>query len=116
MQIGNVSAIATSGMRLQSQRVAQSAQNVANVETNGYQARQIEAQSQPGGGVVGKSVPTYSPHGFTANDNGTTTETSNTDLADERVTQLSSLRSYQANIDVLHTADAMLGDLINQKA
>jgi flagellar basal-body rod protein FlgC len=116
MQIGNVSAIATSALRLQSQRITQSAQNVANLDTNGYEARQIEAKAQPGGGVVGQSVPTYSPHSFQVNDDGSTSESSNTDIEEETVTQLSSLRSYQANIAVLHTADDMLGALLNRRA
>jgi flagellar hook protein FlgE len=47
---------------------------------------------------------------------GSTTQASNTDLADERVTQLCRLRSFQANIATLRSSDEMLGELVNLKA
>ena len=37
------------------------------------------------------------------------------DMATEQVTQLSSLRAFQANVAVLRTADDMLGSLISQR-
>jgi flagellar hook protein FlgE len=47
---------------------------------------------------------------------GSTTQASNTDFADERVTQLCCLRSFQANIATLRSSDEMLGELVNVKA
>jgi flagellar hook protein FlgE len=116
VQIGSVTSIATSGLRLQDKRLDQSANNVANLETDGFEAQRVTAESQAGGGVVARTSPTYSPHATLLKDDGSITLASNTDLADERVTQLSSLRSFQANVATLRTSDEMLGELVNLKA
>lgn len=116
MRIGNLTALASSGLRLETQRLAQSAANTANVETPGYEARRIVAASQIGGGVRGHSEPTYAPHAARVEEDGSVTELSNTDLVEERVTQLSSARSFQANVAVLRTADTLLGELIDRRA
>ena len=116
MRIENLAAIASSGMRLESQRLAQSAANTANVETPGYTARRIVAASRAGGGVSGTSVPTYGPRGLRVEGGGGVSEGSNTDLVEERVTQLSSVRAFQANVAVLRTADEVLGELVDLRA
>jgi len=116
MRIENLAAIASSGMRLESQRLAQSAANTANVNTPGYEARRIVAASRRGGGVSGKSVPTYGARGQRAQADAGASPLSNTDVAEERVTQLSSARAFQANVAVLRTADEVLGELIDRRA
>ena len=119
MRIQNVSAIASSGLRLESQRLAQSAANTANVDTPGYEARRVVGVSLEGGGVRGVSVPTYGRHAMRLEGEETSraqTQRSGTDLVEEQVTQLSSVRAFQANVTVLSTADAMLGELVNRKA
>jgi flagellar basal-body rod protein FlgC len=116
MRIENLAAIASSGMRLESQRLAQSAANTANVETPGYEARRIVAASRSGGGVIGTSVPTYGPRGVRMEADGGVTQLSNTDPIDETVTQLSSVRAFQANVAVLRTADEMIGELLDRRA
>lgn len=116
MRIGNITAIASSGMRLETQRLAQSAANTANVETPDYSARRVVGVSQEGGGVRGVSVETYSPRGVRVEQDGSTTQLSNTDIVEEQVTQLSSLRAFQANVAVLRTADEMVSELVRLKA
>ena len=116
MQIGRVSAIAISGLRTETQTLNQSAHNVANAETDGFEAERVVARERAGGGVEAEYAPTYGPHGTTQRDDGSLAVSSNTDLAEERVTQLSSLRAFQANIAVLRTSDEMLGELVRQKA
>jgi flagellar basal body rod protein FlgG len=116
MRIQNLAAIASSGMRLETQRLAQSAANTANVSTPGYEAQRVVGVTRAGGSVSGVSVPTYSPHATIVDDSGAVTEQSNTDLVEETVTQMSSLRAFQANVSVLRTADSMLGELIDRKA
>jgi flagellar basal body rod protein FlgG len=103
-------------MRLESQRLAQSAANTANVETPDYAARRVVGVSQEGGGVRGVSVSTYGPHAVRVEEGGGTTQLSNTDLVEETVTQISSLRAFQANVSVMRTADEMLGELVNRLA
>src|ERR1700712_5162642 len=104
MRIENLAAIASSGMRLESQRLAQSAANTANVETPGYTAQRIVAASRAGGGVRGTSVPTYGTRGVRVDADGSVSSGSNTDLIEETATQLSSVRAFQANVAVLRTA------------
>jgi flagellar hook protein FlgE len=113
MQLGSLSSIASSGLRVETRRLEQSAQNVANVNTDGYEAHRVESHSRSQGGVT---AAVYSRHGLPAQAAGDAPSASTTDLAEERVTQLSSLRSFQANIAVLRTADAMLGELVDRKA
>jgi flagellar basal-body rod protein FlgC len=116
MRIGNLAAIAASGMRLETQRLEQSAANTANVETPGYEARRIVSMTLPSGGVTGVSAATYGPHGKRLEDDGSLSVQSNTDIASERVTQLSSLRAFQANVAVLRTSDELTRDLLHRIA
>jgi flagellar hook protein FlgE len=114
MQLGSLGSIASSGLRVETRRLEQSAQNVANVNTDGYEAHRVESHSRAQGGV---DAAVYSRHGLPAPArDGAAPVQSTTDLAEEQVTQLSSLRSFQANLAVLRTADAMLGELVDRKA
>ena len=116
MQIGKVSAIATSAMRTETQALNQSAHNVANAQTEGFDAERVVRRERAAGGVDADYAPTYGPHGMLQRDDGSLAVESNTDLADERVAQLGSLRAFQANIAVLRTSDEMLSELVKQKA
>jgi flagellar basal-body rod protein FlgC len=116
MQIGRVSAIATSALRCETQSLNQSAHNVANALTDGFEAQRVVPREAPGGGVQAGLAPTYGPAGTVTRDDGSVATNSNTDLGQERVTQLASLRAYQANIAVLRTSDEMLSELVRQKA
>ena len=108
--------IASSGMRVETQRLAQSAANTANVQTPDYEAQRVDSVSLDGGGVRGVSVATYGPHAVRVEEGGGTTRLSNTDLVEETVTQLSSLRAFQANVSVLRASDEMLGELVRRRA
>jgi flagellar hook protein FlgE len=116
VQIGSVTSIALSGLRVQSQRLEQSAENVANVNTDEFEGQRVMPEAAAGGGVVARSAPTYSPRGYQVSDDASSKLASNTDLADETVTQLSSLRAFQADVAVLRTSDQMLGELVKLKA
>ena len=107
-----IGSIASSGLRAESRRLEQSAHNVANVNTDGYEAARVESRSEAHGGV---STAVYTRQGLPA-PAATTPGSSTTDLAEETVTQMSSQRAFQANIAVLRTADAMLGELVDRKA
>ncbi|HEY2736337.1 MAG TPA: flagellar basal body rod C-terminal domain-containing protein [Polyangiales bacterium] len=116
VQLNNVASIAASGMRFQTQRLAQSAANVANINTDGYEAETVSGVAAAGGGVTAESYPTYAPHTLQMQDDGSTRSASNTDLASETVTQMTSLRGFQANLAVLRTSDEMLGSLLDRLA
>jgi flagellar hook protein FlgE len=114
MQIGRVASIAISGLRAETARLATSAQNVANINTDGYQPERVVSHERAGGGVSTQVVPTYDASGRASAlaEPGP----SQTDLAEERVAQLNSVHAYQAQLAVLRTADEMLGELVRQKA
>ena len=112
MQLGSVVSIANSGLRAETRRLEQSAQNVANINTDGYAAQRVESRSEAHGGV---STAVYTRQGLPAQAGGAAPE-STTDLAEETVSQISSQHAFTANLAVLRTADAMLGELVDRKA
>ena len=116
MQIGRVAAIATSALRTESKALEQSAHNVANAQTEDFEAQRVVRRERAYGGVDADYAPTYGPHATLQRDDGSQLTASNTDLAEERVAQLGSLRAFQANIAALRTSDAMLSELVKQKA
>jgi flagellar basal body rod protein FlgG len=111
MQIGKALAVAANALQHETQRFSRSAHNVANVNTAGFDATQSHRSTSA------DSPANYGRDGaqLQASD-AAETPFSNTDLAEERVTQLSSLRALQANIAMLRTADQMLGELVSRKA
>jgi flagellar hook protein FlgE len=123
MQIGHAAASALGGMRAASQLLEQSAQNVANADSPGYTADGGDTVSL-GGTQAASSAANYAAFGAASSADsiglqgasGAAGTQSDTDLATEAVSQLSSLRAFQANVAVFRTADAMTGELLNQKA
>ncbi len=95
-----------SAMALQAQRLQVSANNVANLNTEGFEASQVVASEAAGGGVSGTIVPTGAPAPLLSRD-GVVVAMSNSDLIGETVNRVSALRSYQANAAVYQTAQEM---------
>ncbi len=99
--------ISHSALRVETQRVATTANNIANMNTHGFRAGRVVSVEQPTGGVSAmvedSGAPT--PIGFQG---GEIVELSNTDLATEVVTQKMAVASYKANLAVIRTADQML--------
>ena len=91
------STIARSGMALEEARLAASANNVANLNTVGYSAREVTAQSTADGGVSARTRATGQP----------------TDLLQETITQMELVVAYTANLAVIRTSDQMSGTLLN---
>ena len=92
--------IARSGMALEEARLAASANNVANLTTDGYSSAQVVAQARADGGVEATVRPTGQP----------------TDLLQEVVTQMEVVIAYTANLAVIRTSDGMIGTVINTMA
>lgn len=76
-----------------------SAQNVANVNTEKYNATQTTITNQ-GNAVVAQSSKS----------------TNGTDLATEFTDQIALDKSFEANADTIKTQDEMLGSLLDMKA
>jgi flagellar hook protein FlgE len=96
---------ALSGLRAAGQVLRNSAHQVANVNTSGFeagstslsdQAPGVQANEEPGGRTAAKSV-----------------QPSSTSLAQEAVTQVGAQAMYNANLASIKTEDEVLGTLID---
>lgn len=104
------------------------ANNIANVDTNGFKPQQANFQAQPNGGVnalvsggptVAQSLtaPAAALQGGTGS--APTTDTpapSGTDLTKETVNSLEYKYGFDMSAQVVKTTDQMLGTLINIQA
>ncbi|WP_269494418.1 flagellar basal body rod protein FlgC [Castellaniella sp. S9] len=119
--------IAGSALTAQSQRMNVSASNIANANSavgpdgQPYKARQVVFQMTPQGpseavggvkvtGVVESAAPPrlqYDPGNPLANADGYVT-LPNVDVVAETVNMISASRSYQANVEVINTAKALM--------
>jgi flagellar basal body rod protein FlgC len=113
--MNSVSSVATSMMSLASERLARSAQNVANVNTDGYQAEQVVAHDLPNGGVAGTTSPTRAASPTFERSQGEVLG-SNTDLISETVEQLGASQQFKAAVSLLQTDQDMMKSLLDIKA
>jgi len=114
MQLGSVMAIASGGMRVQTDRLAVSAQNVAQASTPVDATDRVSLGSS---GSEPAAVSGYDARGAVAGGGpDPAAPGANMDLAAEQVAQMASLQAFQANVAVLRSADDMLGSLVAQRA
>jgi len=107
MRIGSILSIASSGLKAASKRFALSAQNLANMNSDGYKAsRTIDVATEDGG--VESHVERVQNPGPAILRKGELVEGSNTDIVQDTVNQMQALQSYRANISVVKTASEML--------
>lgn len=93
--------IAQSGLQVSQARLGASAHNIANMQTDGFKRETVSAQAAPQGGVV-VSISQAAQAGA--------------DLTQDVVEQMSAKNAFMANVQVLKTADKMLGSLLDVKA
>jgi flagellar hook protein FlgE len=99
----SLSGIATAG-----QGLAVAANNVANLNTAGFQAKRLNQESLAQGGVRAT--------GLSSDTTPTTPGGSNVDLAAEAITTKTDGASYKANLAVLKVQDELMGTLLDMKA
>ena len=117
MRIGDM---AVSAMNAFSVDMMARANNIANMNTDGFKAQNVTLTTGPQGqGVmVGSIYPDVSPgplvpgHDPTVNGMGYT-EGSNTDIAREFTHMISDQHAYAANAVVVRTYDTVAGTLVN---
>jgi flagellar basal-body rod protein FlgC len=97
-----------SGAQTSAQGVALAANNIANLNTPGYQAKSLDQQALPQGGVVGDAVE----QSQAALNPGA----SNVDLATEAVNTDTQGAGYQADLKALQVQNNMLGTALDLKA
>lgn len=110
---------ALSGLGAYAKQVEVSANNVANVNTDGFKKSHTELISvETGGGVLpvvrkddsaGPTVLRDSSYGPTQS------ELSNVDLAEEAINRIVAQRGFEANLHAIKTADDMLGRILDIK-
>ena len=92
------------------------ADNIANVNTDGFKKnRAILKEDQNGGVRVEISRENRSGFRYSGveNDRGVEKEASNVDLAEELPDLMMTKRAYQANLKTIETQDEMLGSLLD---
>lgn len=92
---------AASGMRLASAKVAASANNTANMLTEGFARGQADGVAAPEGGVE-VSLSSLPPE-------------AGPDPVGEIIEQKSAAVLYRANLKVLKTTDEMLGEILDTR-
>src|ERR1700692_3741364 len=106
----SISALSSGVSGLQAYQTAfdSSSNNVANLDTNGFQPQKADFQSNPGGGVhVVLRAPITPQSAAAAN------APSGTDLTSETVNSLQYQYGFDMSAQVVKTSDQMLGTLIN---
>ena len=109
---------ALSGLTAFSTQIDVIANNVANVNTNGFKKSRTELVAVETGGVLPVIQKNQSAGPFILNNTGygpAQLELSNVDLAEEAVNQIIGQRGFEANIQTVKTADEMLGTILDIK-
>ena len=102
-----------SGMQAATQLMEVSAQNTANINTDGYEKISATVNEGANGDVVvdvarsSEPDPTYQVQGTDE------VEGSNVDYVDEAVDQISAQRMFEANLAAVKTADEMEESLLD---
>ena len=124
MAIGGIH-IPASGMQANRLRVDVSANNVANINTDGFRASTVQTTDAAYSNNIGQGTkvsgvytpPTPSPMAAVgaADGRGGMTILSNTDAATEITGQMTAEKAYAVNVSVVRTMDDMLGTLLDIK-
>ncbi len=95
--------MAFTGLAHQSRRLQIAAHDVANAQTEGFRASRAVGEELASGGVTTRVVPTDAPPPLLMRD-GEIVAGSNTDMASEMVTLISTRAAYGANLAALRAA------------
>ena len=97
-----------SGLTISAQAAALAAQNVANVNTNGYKAQTLQQQALQQGGVQATGVQASQAVGVPGG--------SNVDLATEAVNLNTQGAGYGADLKALQVQQNLIGSALDMKA
>lgn len=101
------SSISLSGLNAASLGLGVTANNVANANSDGYQAKRLDLEDQSEGGVkASQTVASQEP---------TVPGGSNVDYATEMTNAMTQSTAYTANLQVMKTEDQMLGQFLDMK-
>jgi flagellar hook protein FlgE len=106
--MSSILSIAQSGLQVAAQRLAVSANNVANALTDGFEPSRVVAEELAGGGVTGSVQAANDPAVEGRIDGAIVGLSSRADLAEEMVSQMQAAAAFRANLASLRTADDQL--------
>jgi flagellar hook protein FlgE len=105
-----------SALRAFATKLGVTANNIANVNTDGFKKNRATLQEDRNGSVRVEATRDESPgvrYDLVQNGEGSEKETSNVDLSEEIPDLMITKRAYQANLKTLEAQDEMLGSLLN---
>jgi len=111
-----------SGLRVHQTKMDVIAHNIANVNTNDFQASRVTFKDsvhqarQAGTGVSLASIDRTETPGAMRIVDGNVETMSNTDLAIEITSMITTQRAFEANARVIPVADEMLDEVVNLRA
>ena len=104
----DLTSIGLSALRAASSSVAVRANNIANLNSDGYQAKSVNLEDQQVGGVRVASL--------TTSQEPTVPNGSNVELAQEFTQNIVDAGAYRAGLKVLEVADEVKGQALDLKA
>lgn len=110
---------ALSGLMAIQKKTESNANNVANINTDGYKKTKVTLQEQDPQGVTTETqqINTPGPMIYEQTQEGETlVEKSNVELSEELPSMMLSRRQFQANIKTVQIIDEMLGSLLDIKS
>jgi flagellar hook protein FlgE len=109
----NVNSIAYSGIVAAKQQLSVSANNVANSDTESYEAQRLNIKAVESGSVTTSPQEYEDPKELYQRD-GHGPDHSNIDLAAEFIEQIRAKMAIDMNAKAIHAANDMVGNLINE--
>lgn len=113
MALINALSAATSGLAVNASKVAATADNIANVQTEGYRRVEVHGKSIPpryGGGVTGVVEQARASNLVEASE---IAQGPSVDIAAEFTTLIQAKSVYSANLKTIETAEEMLRESID---
>ena len=99
--MSSISAIGLSGLQASQQRLNAAANNIANLNTDGYHREEVSQQADPNGGT--STTVSSDP-------------STGSKLIQDVVDQMSATYSFKANLLTIQAQDQMMGTLLNVQA
>ena len=109
----SVNSIAYSGIVAAKQQLSVSANNVTNSDTESYEAQRLNIKAVESGGVTTSPQEFEDPKDLYDRD-GHLPDHSNVDLATEFIEQLRAEMAIDVNSKIIHTANEMVGNLVDE--
>jgi len=102
------------GLKAMETRMAASANNLANVNTDGFKKDRVTLSETTQGGIRAEVAKVDTP-GDVVEDRGTTRELSNVDMAEEIAGTIPTKAAYSANLKMIQAQDELTGTLLSIK-